>query len=41
MRAFLMSIVALLAITFIAASTLWMVPMSSTDVYQSRGSVRL
>jgi hypothetical protein len=41
MRAFLQGIVAMLVITLVAATTLKMLPMSSSDVFQDKPHVRL
>lgn len=41
MRAFMLAIAATLAITLVAASVFWMLPMSAADVYIERANVRL
>jgi hypothetical protein len=41
MRAFILSLIALAAITAISAAALQFVPMSSSDVYSEKPNVRL
>jgi hypothetical protein len=41
MRAFILSLIALAAITAISATALRFVPMSSSDVYSEKPNVRL
>jgi hypothetical protein len=41
MKAFVLSLVALVVITAVAAATLSFVPMASSDVFTSRPNVRL
>ncbi len=41
MKAFLLSLAALVAITVVAAASLKLVPMSSSDVYSAHNNVRL
>ena len=41
MKAFAMSLLALVIITAVAATALRFVPMSSSDVYQEKPNVRL
>lgn len=41
MKAFILSLIALVVITAVAAGTLRFVPMSSSDVFSERSNVRL
>lgn len=41
MRAFMFSVVAIVVITVAAAFALWLLPMSSSEVFSERPNVRL